>query len=110
MTSRVSTTETPQPKQQHPLFIPLKTEFYEAFCEGSKTVEYRRAGAGWNSKTCRVGRAVTISKGYGKQHRRNGMIVGFCLSDLPCRTAAWRKCYGDDSGPAACITIEIYKT
>lgn len=50
-----------------PVFIPLKTEYYEAFCDGSKTVEYRQYGPRWNERTCQVGRRVTISKGYGKQ-------------------------------------------
>lgn len=52
-----------------PLFIPLKTRYYEAFINGSKTEELRRYGPRWNEKNCAVGRDVVLSKGYGKQHR-----------------------------------------
>ena len=60
-----------------PLFIPLKTEYYEAFIAGTKNTEYRRYGRGWNEKTCEVGREVVLSKGYGKQNRRVGVIISF---------------------------------
>jgi len=62
---------------QKPLFIPLKTEYYEAFVDGSKTEELRRYGPGWNETTCKVGRAVVLSKGYGKQARVSGRIYRF---------------------------------
>lgn len=91
-----------------PLFIPLKTEFYEAFVNGSKTTEYRRHGPRWNSETCRVGRPVVLSKGYGKAHRTNGRVVDFYLSKLPSRTDAWRACYGNTGDEvAACICIAV---
>lgn len=60
-----------------PLFVPLKTEYYEAFVSGEKKFEYRRHGPGWNAHTCQVGRPVTISKGYGREHRRSGIITSF---------------------------------
>lgn len=47
-----------------PLFIPLKTEYFEAFRLGTKTVELRRYGPMWNERTCTPGRAVTLSHGY----------------------------------------------
>lgn len=62
---------------QKPLFIPLKTEFYEAFELGIKTEELRRYGPRWNEKTCEVGRTVVLSKGYGKQQRMQGKILRF---------------------------------
>ena len=89
---------------EKPLFIPLKTEFYEAFCDGSKTVEYRKYGPGWNEHTCRIGKSVAISKGYGKQHRREGVIVGF--EQKVMRSDDWIKCYGEP-GLAACIAINL---
>jgi len=52
-----------------PIFIPLKTEYYEAFEDGSKTEELRLYGPRWNEKTCTVGRQVILSKGYGKYAR-----------------------------------------
>ena len=60
-----------------PLFIPLKTKYYEAFEQGRKDEEYRLYGSRWNEKTCYIGRAVTLSKGYGKQNRLKGTITGF---------------------------------
>jgi len=60
-----------------PLFIPLKTEYYEAFAEGSKTEELRRYGPRWNEKTCTVGRDVVLSLEYGKRCRMNGRVWKF---------------------------------
>lgn len=90
-----------------PIFIPLKSEFFEAFCSGTKDTEYRIHGPRWNANTCTVGRPVVISKGYGKHHRRTGVIVGFEASKEPMNTEAWRKCYGDRGDMAACIKIKL---
>jgi hypothetical protein len=58
-----------------PLFIPLKTKYYEQFVAGVKQHEYRPDGKRWNDKTCYPKRPVVLSKGYGKKHRRNGYII-----------------------------------
>jgi len=60
-----------------PLFIPLKTEHYEAFECGSKTEELREYGPRWNETTCQAGREVILSKGYGKHKRMKGKIWKF---------------------------------
>ena len=62
-----------------PLFIPLKKQHYLKFLDGSKTVEYRKAGIGsrWNRRVCEIGRPVVLSNGYGKSGRINGIITGF---------------------------------
>jgi len=63
-----------------PLFLSLKTEYYEAFANGTKTHEMRRYGRGrsqYNEDNCPIGRAVTLSKGYGKKHRMQGEVVSF---------------------------------
>ena len=60
-----------------PLFIPLKTEYFDRFADGTKTYELRLYGPRWNEKTCAVGREVILSKGYGKQHRLRGQIFSF---------------------------------
>ena len=60
-----------------PLFIALKTRFYVEFKSGLKSKEYRLYGPRWNEKTCIVGRAVTLSKGYGKSDRTSGYIISF---------------------------------
>ncbi len=90
-----------------PLFIPLRTEFFNAFKSGEKDTEYRLAGGRWNTRTCPAGRAVTLSKGYGRHGRFRGVILAFEESWEPCHGEAWRSCYGEGSGPAACIKIEL---
>lgn len=60
---------------EKPLFVPLKTEWFLAFERGEKTVEYRR-GKRWNTRTCRVGRAVTLSLGYSGR-RLSAVIARF---------------------------------
>lgn len=60
-----------------PLFIPLYTRFYEQFVAGTKKIEYRTYGPGWNERTCLVGRRVTLSKGYGKYARLSAVITRF---------------------------------
>ena len=60
-----------------PLFIPLKTEFFEAFESGEKRDELRLYGPRWNERICPVGREVVLSKGYGKQNRLKGTIAAF---------------------------------
>ncbi len=68
-----------------PLFIPLKTEYFNAFKDGTKKHEFR-VGNRWNEKHCTVGRKVTLSKGYGKHERLNGVITSFevvSVNDLP---------------------------
>lgn len=100
--------DTAPANEQTPLFIPLKTEYYNAFCNGTKKVEYRKYGPGWNERTCQVGRRVVISKGYGRQHRRTGTIFGFKKLKGPTHTKAFRDCYGPDfAGYAACIAIDL---
>lgn len=63
--------------KQKPLFIPLMSQYYEAFLDGSKDTEYRPYGPVWNELNCPVGRAVTLSKGYGKKHRLSAVVTSF---------------------------------
>ncbi len=95
-----------QRSEETVLFVPLKTAYYEAFERGDKNTEYRRYGRGWNEHTCRVGRPVVLSKGYGKANRLRGRIVGFRKRHM--NTAAWIDCYGAP-GLAACIRIEVLR-
>ena len=62
---------------EKPLFIPLKTKWFDAFVSGQKADELRAYGPRWNERTCRVGRAVTLSRGYGKQQRLGGHVASF---------------------------------
>lgn len=90
-----------------PLFVPLKREYFEAFRAGAKTEEYRPEGPRWNARTCAVGRPVVLSLGYGKAHRLTGIVTGYRASVEPTKTPAWRDCYGDRGGLAACIEIKV---
>lgn len=88
---------------ERPLFIPLIAKFYDAFADGSKSIEFRKHGPRWNATTCRVGRRVVLSRGYGKQNRLNGRVVFF--ETLWRKSADWIEVY-KTAGDAACIHIE----
>lgn len=91
---------------EKPLFIVLRRQYYEAFKRGDKTEEYRVYGERWNERTCRIGRKVTLSLGYGKHHRLHGVISGFRTT--PGKNCpGWAVCYGVHDGLAACIRIEV---
>lgn len=66
-----------KPESRKALFLPLRTEYFEAFCNGSKREELRQYGPRWNETTCTVGRTIILSKGYGKQSRMKGRIWRF---------------------------------
>lgn len=90
-----------------PLFIPLKREFFEAFVRGEKTCEYRVLGPRWNAQTCKIGRSVTLSLGYGKTRRLHGIVTSFDVLNDPLTIPGWRECYGERDVMAACIGIMI---
>jgi hypothetical protein len=77
-----------------PLFIPLRTEWFRKFEDGSKTAEYRAYGPRWNERTCYRGRKAVLSHGYnGKRLERE--VKDF--EKLPRRMAplAARQIYPD---------------
>ena len=92
-----------------PLFLPLKAQFFDAFVDGSKTTEYRLYGARWNEGTCKVGRPVLLSRGYGKRFRRWGQIESFYTSKDVTESPAFRACYplARKEALAACIKIRL---
>lgn len=59
------------------LFVPLKTEYWNAFVYGDKRDELRLYGKRWNEKTCVIGRGFVLSKGYGKANRVRTEITAF---------------------------------
>lgn len=59
---------------EKPLFIPLKAVYFDRFASGEKSEELRRWGPRWNMNTCRPGREVVLSRGYGKQRRLRALI------------------------------------
>lgn len=91
-----------------PLFIPLKSEYYDAFADGTKQTEFRPYGPRWNERTCREGREVILSRGYGRKHRMRGVVVDFRRYKWPTRTRLWKAIYGDKPIEfAACIGIRV---
>ncbi|MDC8446072.1 MAG: hypothetical protein LV471_09140 [Nitrosomonas sp.] len=95
---------------QKPLFIPLRTEYYELFESGRKKAELRKYGPRWNEKTCAIGRPVILSKGYGIKHRVSGKIIDFkkkSASDIdPIHRLAIQTIYGALDIDIAVIYIE----
>lgn len=96
---------------EKPLFIPVKTEYFEAFKNGTKLFEMREYGKRWNEKTCRVGREVVVSKGYGKNGRLHGYVKKFERAGefYPFSNDdfhALRKCFPDRAFDVAVIWIE----
>lgn len=98
-----------------PLFIPLKTEHYEAFKSGLKTREIRLYGR-WNKDTCFFGRPVILSKGYGTYDRMTGRIVSFTsasFSQLGHKEQEdFLACFGEEKREAriALIGIKVNRT
>lgn len=89
-----------------PLFIPLKRQYYEEFVSGTKTVEYRKYGRGWNENTCSLGRPVVISLGYSKHRRSLGVITSFnVISSSKVLDA--REVYGIQKLDLAAIGINL---
>lgn len=97
--------------QQKPLFIPLKTEYFEGFADGSKTNELRRYGARWNEKTCQIGRPAVLSKGYGKGNRLNAVVTDFEKrrgTDFGgLGRIAIKACYGTLDVDIAIISVKV---
>lgn len=94
-----------------PLFIPLKTEYYRSFENGTKTHEYRRYSNRWDEVSCRIGRLVVLALGYSGPGRLRGKVSSFRqlrYSDLSCANqAAWLQCYGAEDVTVAEIGIEL---
>ena len=98
---------------ERPLFIPLKTKWFEQFKSGEKRSELRLYGPRWNETTCRIGRSVVISKGYGKAERLAGTIREFYKrrGDTFGSTyqAAIVECFGSTDVDIAEIRIDLSK-
>ena len=89
------------------LFIPLRAEYFNAFALGYKSFEYRQYDPRWNERTCAIGRAVTLSYGYGKQRRLQGRVTSFSICATPSQLPGWDECYGDRHFSAAVIGITL---
>lgn len=83
------------------LFIPLRTEWFRQFQDGTKNTEYRAYGPRWNERTCRIGRPAVISHGYGKRERMGRTVHGFKVLDHAEAPEAARMIYPDAAYIAA---------
>jgi hypothetical protein len=90
-------------EKPRPIFIPLKTEWFEDFARGGKKTEFRKYGKRWNENVCWVGRRVILSCGYGKQRRIEAVLIGFKVGEP---TQLWRTIYGS-VGQMASLELEI---
>ena len=96
---------------EKPLFVPLKSQYYYEFKNGTKTRELRRGSdKRWSAKNCRVGRAATLSRGYGKQDRLSATVSAHKVWRVrglsPRDYAAFVDCYGHGEEFANVIEFE----
>ena len=92
-----------------PLFVPLKTEHFNAFFLGSKKKEFRKYGPRWNERTCIPGRDAVLAKGYGFP-RLLGKVTRFEKVNglnLPEHHDAIMGCYGTIDIDIAVISIDL---
>jgi len=96
-----------------PLFIPLKTEHFDAWKSGDKTDELRLYGKRWNERTCWIDREVVLSKGYGKKYRIAGKICSFKRQHGTTFGSTYKAaildCYKTLDVQIAIIGIEVLK-
>lgn len=94
---------------ERPLFIPLKTQYFEAFKSGEKTEELRKYGGRWTEDTCRIGRPVTLSRGYGVGDRISGEVWRFKVQHGSLFGTTYQAAINDVFGTLdleiACISI-----
>lgn len=106
-----TTGSTAPTNEMIPLFIPLQTEFYQAFADGSKRDELRRYGPRWNERTCVVSRRVVLSHGYGKAHRLRGYVGWFKKQRGTTFGSTYRaiieRVFGTLDVDIACISIVL---
>lgn len=78
--------EDRDPSRFPPLFIPLKTKYFEMFKLRIKDTEWRRYGPRWNERTCFAGRGAVLSRGYGRHARLGGVVEGIEVTKDPPAT------------------------
>jgi len=88
-----------------PVFIPLKRQYFEAFQDGRKRIEYRKVGGQFTLRNCSPGRQVTLSLGYGTRSRLSGTVFRSWIEHHEHPTGAIADCYGTD--PIDILAIEI---
>lgn len=86
---------------EKPLFIPLRREWFEKIASGEKGTEYRAYGTRWNERSCRIGREVVVSCGYGKSRRLRKVVASFKALDWRDAPEEARAIYPDAAFIAA---------
>ena len=94
-----------------PAFLPLNTEFYNAFKAGLKVDEYRLKIGRFREKNFLPGRRIILSKGYGKKDRIEGVIETCFVINLDELPEKDQKdvlaCYGDKAIGHKILVIRI---
>jgi len=95
-------------KHTKPLYIGLTTEFYDAFADGSKTIEYRKeSDPRYTRAKCPIGRPVRIEV---RQHVTRwrptlyGTVVGYRVTSK--LTKAFKRVYPGYRGRMVCVEIK----
>ena len=91
----------------NPIFIPLKGEYYNAFKNGHKRIEYRRVGRQFTQANCFPGREVTLSLGYGTRNRMKGTVVRSWIEHHDRPTGPIADCYGTETVNILAIEILV---
>ena len=93
--------------EESALFVPLMTEHYRRFDDGTKDTEYRPYGPRWNEATCRIGRPVVLSRGYSTPDRMRCTVAKFQVIDSADAPPAYHAIYGAKHAgkPVAAIKI-----
>lgn len=101
----------PAPKRdpEKPLFIPLMSKPFAEFLAGTKKFELRLYGPRWNEKTCRIGRRVVLSRGYGTRSRLFGSVCSFDTALAGDISTDWATYFPDATkeSKVACIGIKL---
>lgn len=95
------------PQPEKPLFLPLAAVHYDDFENGEKGHEFRLYGPRWNEQACRIGRKVTLSRGYGKHKRMTGVVTSFERIPFDQAPAVAREIFADRRGDIAKIGIKV---
>ena len=62
-----------------PMFIPLRRQWFEAFRDGEKRIEWRVYGARWNRQSAHRGRRVVLSLGYSGARLLGSIVRTRCV-------------------------------
>ena len=98
-------------KPETALFVPLVRQHFDDFKSGAKKEEFRSFGPRWNRTTCRIGRKVVLSLGYGKGNRLTGRVtslrIGSRVTTVINARPEWKAIYGEARREVIAIGITL---